>query len=208
MTNTNYNNNISNYLTISSYNYNIQNYVTSASLVNSLNNFAPSVLSISSNVYVNSVTTKGNIATGNNIGVGNICSVGALDCLTSVNCDSIKVNNGCDYNFKTIGYITVNTNNLTFSPLLTFVPLCKSILNPASYCGSINLVNLLYDSYAYSLYIYLYPTYKMVVYNIHSKICYTLDNTNGGDIVYVSLENEVFDSVQSIIFYCNNIPIL
>ena len=81
-------------------------------------------------------------------------------------------------------------------------------MNPSSYCGSINLVNLLYDSYAYSLYIYLYPTYKIVVYDMNYKICYTLDNTNGGDIVYVSLENEIFQDVQSIILYCNNIPIL
>jgi hypothetical protein len=160
----------------------------------------------SSDIYCNSIDVSGNIATGNNIGIGNICSVGALDCLTSIYCDDIKVNYTCNYNFKNIGYFTsFSLQNST--PPLPFIPLCKSIFNPSQYCsGSIDLSNILLN-FPPNIYLYLYPSYKIVMYDNLGCIIYTLDNTTGTDIIINQILNSLVN-VTTILIYCNNLPIL
>ena len=167
---------------------------------------ASSSFNSSSDIYCNSIDVSGNIATGNNIGIGNICSVGALDCLTSIYTDDIKVNKSCQYNFKTVGYF-VSFFLQDFTPPVPFIPLCKSIFTPSQHCsGSIDLASILFDITP-NIYLYLYPSYKIVIYDDVGCIIYTLDNTTGTDIVI----NQILDSlinVTSILIYCNNLPIL
>jgi hypothetical protein len=68
------------------------------------------------------------------------------------------------------------------------------------------LGNILFDLPP-NIYLYLYPSYKIVIYDDVGTIIYTLDNTSGTDIVInqilVSLIN-----VTTILIYCNNLPIL
>ena len=78
---------------------------------------------------------------------------------------------------------------------------------PIQYCsGSINLVNILFDLPP-NIYLYLYPGYKIVIYDDVGCIIYTLDNTTGTDIII----NQILDSlvnITSILIYNNNLPIL
>jgi hypothetical protein len=115
------------------------------------------------------------------------------------------VNKSCQFNFQNVGFITCpyfQSNNLP-----PFIPLCKSVTNPTLYCsGSFDLTDIFYN-YPPNVYIYLYPTYKMNIYDVYATLIYTLDNTNGNDILYSNLVNSLVN-VKSIILYCNNFPIL
>jgi hypothetical protein len=157
-------------------------------------------------IFCNTLDISQNVAVGNNLGVGSICSVGALDCLTSINCDSIQINSTCQYNFKTVGYFT-SFFLQDFTPPIPFIPLCKSIFSPSQHCsGSIDLASILFDLPP-NIYLYLYPSYKIVIYDDVGCIIYSLDNTSGNDIVI----NQILDTltnVTSILIYCNNLPIL
>jgi hypothetical protein len=157
-------------------------------------------------IFCNTLDISQNVAVGNNLGVGSICSVGALDCLTSVNCDSIQVNTSCQYNFKTVGYITsFFLQDLT--PPVPFIPLCKSIFTPTQYCsGSIDLADILFQLPP-NIYVYLYPGYKIVIYDDVGCIIYSLDNTTGTDIIINKIVNTLIN-VSKILIYCNNLPIL
>jgi hypothetical protein len=153
--------------------------------------------------YVNSGGTTVDIGTmsvsnslSSNVIGSNICSCGALDVLTSINTDSIQVNSNCQFNYKMIGYIISSTYSM--------IPLCKSIFNPSTYCsGSINLITLLNSS---GLFLYLFPTYQIVMYDSTQTIIWTIDNTNGTDILYISIP--IITDLNKIIIYNNYLPIL
>ena len=165
--------------------------------------------------YIDSTGTTqdiGTMAVQNDIVSGtvgsNICSCGSLDVLGTINCDTVLVNSSCQYNFKTVGYITsfslANFNSGQFP--LPFIPLCKSILDPTLYCSrNINLFDI-FNQLVPNVYIYLYPSYKLDIY-INQTIIYTLDNTNGTDITLGFIQNQLLN-ITSIMIYCNNIPIL
>jgi hypothetical protein len=172
------------------------------SVVNSLS------VSSTTDIYCNSIDVSGNIATGSNVGVGNICSVGNLDCLNTINCDNIKVNYGCNYNFRNVGYFTSANFQYETNPPLPFIPLSKSIItNLRYYCGSIDVQNLLYNNYP-NVWLMLYPTYKLVMFDIVGIKIFTVDNTNGTDIIYTAVTANLNTGLGQIIIYYNNIPIL
>ena len=164
---------------------------------------------VANDVYSASLATANNIATANNVGIAGACSIGSLSCLNNINCDSIQVNSNCQYNNKTIGYLTCNNFIYETTPPITFIPLTKSILSLAklqTYCGSINLSDLFYN-YSAQIYLYLYPTYKYVMLDADSNVIFIADNTTGTDIQYI-LINVTINTLSQIIIYNNNIPIL
>ena len=156
-------------------------------------------IDFSGNLVTNLFASK-DIAT-ENIGVGNICSVGILDCLTSINCDTIQINTNAQYNFKIIGYF-INAGSYSM------IPLCKTILNPTTYCNDginngINLTQLLQD---YQVNLFLFPIYKIVMYNLYGSIIWIYDNTYGNNIIFTTIPK--ITNLNKIIIYNNNIPIL
>lgn len=164
---------------------------------------------VGTDVYSTSLATSNNIATANNVGIASSCSVGSLSCLNNINCDSIQVNSNCQYNYKTIGYLTCRNFVYETAPPISFIPLTKSILSLAklqTYCGSIDLSDLFYN-YSAEIYLYLYPTYKYVMLDADSNIIFIADNTTGTDIQYI-LINVTINTLSQIIIYNNNIPIL
>ena len=156
-------------------------------------------IDFSGNLVSNLFASK-DIAT-ENIGVSNICSVGILDCLTSINCDTIQINTNAQYNFKIIGYF-INAGSYSM------IPLCKTILNTTTYCNDgtnngINLTQLLNDN---EINLFLFPTYKIVMYNSNGLIIWKYDNTYGDNIILTTISK--ITNLNKIIIYNNNIPIL
>jgi predicted acyltransferase (DUF342 family) len=153
----------------------------------------------SSNLVSNLFASK-DIAT-ENIGVSNICSVGLLDCLTSINCDNITANNNIQYNFKVVAYL-INAGSYPF------IPLCKTILNPTTYCSDginngIDLTQLFENN---EINLFLFPTYKIIMYNSYGYIIWSYDNTYGNNIIFTTIPT--ITNLNKIIIYNNNIPIL
>ena len=169
-----------------------------------------SVPLVATDVYSTSLATQNNIATANNVGIASTASIGSLHVLNNVNCDSINVNSNCQYNYKTIGYITCrNFVYETAPPISDMIPLTKSILSLAklqTYCGIINLSDLLFN-YSPDVYLYLYPSYNLVMLDSVNNVIWSSDNTLGTDILYIQINVLVSDLTQ-IIIYNNNLPIL
>jgi hypothetical protein len=148
-------------------------------------------------VQSNDVAITNNLAV-TNIGASGVISTNKIQVQNDITCSTLNVTSSMQYNFKTAGF-------LTSVDLYGSIPLCKTIPNTANFCaGSLNL-NAVFVLCG-SIQLFLFPNYKLVLYDSLNNILFTADNSTGIDMGYYQIPSYI--DVKRVIIYNNNVVIL
>ena len=169
---------------------NLQTKTTNQSYVNNCTSFT-------GELQVNDIASSVNAGVGKDLLVAGVSNLANLQVLNNITCGGLNTLGSVQYNFKMVGYLT-NAGSYGM------IPLCKTIQSTSGFCnGSVNLNTLLLGS---GIILFLFPTYKIVMYDLAGFIIYIADNTNGSDIGYYSIPSGL--NVNQIFIYNNYVVIL
>ena len=169
---------------------NLQTKTTNQSYTNNCTSFT-------GEIQVNDIASSVNAGVGKDLLVAGVSNLANLQVLNNISCGGLNTLGSVQYNFKMVGYLT----NVGAYGML---PLCKTIQSTSGFCnGSVNLNTLFLGS---GIILFLFPMYKIVMYDPAGIIIYTADNTNGSDIGYYSIPAGI--NVNQIFIYNNYVLIL
>jgi hypothetical protein len=138
-----------------------------------------------------------NAGVGKDLLVAGVSNLANLQVLNNITCGGLNTLGSVQYNFKMVGYLT-NAGSYGM------IPLCKTIQSTSGFCnGSVNLNTLLLG---FGIILFLFPTYKIVMYDPAGFIIYIADNTNGNDIGYYLIPSGL--NVNQIFIYNNYVLVL
>ena len=189
-----------NSINASNYDYNgsLNGAITTLNTKTTNLSYASNCSTFTGETQVNDLASTNSLAIGNNLEVAGISNLANLQVLNNISCAGLNAIGSVQYDFKMVGYLT---NAGTYG----MIPLCKTILNSSTFCnGSINLNNLFINSIGINL--FLFPLYKIVMYDNNGIIVFSGDNTTGIDMGFYSIAEGI--NVSKIFIYNNNVCIL